>query len=130
MLSCSYVQSHGKLKRQGDALATLYKTKLDGDSGVDASLFEVSATTTFDATKPDYLDQTKIRTSSNGSREKDRIHRLPGQPPHVGFAQYGGYVTTNETAGRALYYYFAEAKSKSKNSLPLLLWLNGGIILL
>uniref|UniRef100_A0A2N9HTT5 Carboxypeptidase n=1 Tax=Fagus sylvatica TaxID=28930 RepID=A0A2N9HTT5_FAGSY len=59
-----------------------------------------------------------------GLKEKDRIERLPGQP-HVNFSQYGGYVTVNNSAGRALYYYFVEAQH-SKDSLPLLLWLTGG----
>ncbi|XP_073027160.1 serine carboxypeptidase-like 40 isoform X2 [Primulina eburnea] len=59
-----------------------------------------------------------------GMKESDRIHRLPGQPD-VKFKQYGGYVTVNQTAGRAFFYYFAEAQNSDK-PLPLLLWLNGG----
>uniref|UniRef100_A0A2N9HPE0 Carboxypeptidase n=1 Tax=Fagus sylvatica TaxID=28930 RepID=A0A2N9HPE0_FAGSY len=62
--------------------------------------------------------------AQEGLKEKDRIERLPGQP-HVNFSQYGGYVTVNNSAGRALYYYFVEAQH-SKDSLPLLLWLTGG----
>lgn len=58
-------------------------------------------------------------------RERDQIKKLPGQPS-VNFRQYGGYVTVNESAGRALYYYFVEA-TKTKNSSPLVLWLNGGM---
>ncbi|WCJ18582.1 serine carboxypeptidase-like 40 [Euphorbia peplus] len=61
----------------------------------------------------------------DGSKEKDRIDRLPGQPP-VNFSQYGGYITVDKSAGRALYYYFVEAQHYPKESLPLLLWLNGG----
>ncbi|XP_020881469.1 putative serine carboxypeptidase-like 53 isoform X2 [Arabidopsis lyrata subsp. lyrata] len=57
-------------------------------------------------------------------RERDRIENLPGQPS-VSFTQYGGYVTVNESAGRSLYYYFVEA-TKTKESSPLVLWLNGG----
>ncbi|KAL9402979.1 hypothetical protein Peur_006828 [Populus x canadensis] len=38
---------------------------------------------------------------------------------------YGGYVTVDKSAGRALYYYSVEALH-SKESSPLLLWLNGG----
>uniref|UniRef100_A0A2K1Z9L9 Uncharacterized protein n=1 Tax=Populus trichocarpa TaxID=3694 RepID=A0A2K1Z9L9_POPTR len=38
---------------------------------------------------------------------------------------YGGYVTVDKSAGRALYYYSVEAQH-SKESSPLLLWLNGG----
>ncbi|KAI9116639.1 hypothetical protein K1719_012297 [Acacia pycnantha] len=59
-----------------------------------------------------------------GLKEKDRIEKLPGQPP-ARFSQYGGYVTVNEEAGRAFYYYFTEAFDDQQN-LPLVLWLNGG----
>ncbi|XP_041995852.1 serine carboxypeptidase-like 40 isoform X2 [Salvia splendens] len=62
--------------------------------------------------------------SQEGLKENDLIKGLPGQPP-VRFKQYGGYVTVNQTAGRAFYYYLAEAQI-SANSSPLLLWLNGG----
>ncbi|KAF6147193.1 hypothetical protein GIB67_025465 [Kingdonia uniflora] len=55
-------------------------------------------------------------------KEKDRIVKLPGEP-NVTFTQYGGYVTVNEEAGRALYYYFVESEH-SKDIKPLLLWLN------
>ncbi|KNA12226.1 hypothetical protein SOVF_127870 [Spinacia oleracea] len=62
-------------------------------------------------------------------KERDRIVKLPGQPP-VNFSQYGGYVTIDTKAGKAFYYYFVEAPitttNKNNNSLPLLLWLNGG----
>ena len=54
----------------------------------------------------------------------DRVVGLPGQPP-VGFAQYAGYVTVNETHGRALFYWFFEATA-SPDKKPLVLWLNGG----
>lgn len=36
-----------------------------------------------------------------------------------------GYVTVNESAGRTLFYAFAESK-EDKQSKPLVLWLNGG----
>jgi serine carboxypeptidase-like clade II len=54
----------------------------------------------------------------------DRVERLPGQPP-VGFAQYAGYVTVNETHGRALFYWFLEATANA-NKKSLVLWLNDG----
>ncbi|KAF5771636.1 putative carboxypeptidase D [Helianthus annuus] len=54
----------------------------------------------------------------------DRVLGLPGQPP-VSFSQYAGYVTVNESHGRALFYWFFEA-TKSPKKKPLLLWLNGG----
>ncbi|XP_014494536.1 serine carboxypeptidase-like 40 [Vigna radiata var. radiata] len=65
-----------------------------------------------------------IVDSQKGLKENDRIGRLPGQP-QVSFSQYGGYVTVDKVAGRAFYYYFVEAQ-RSKHTLPLLLWLNGG----
>ncbi|CAH9090890.1 unnamed protein product [Cuscuta europaea] len=54
----------------------------------------------------------------------DRIVSLPGQP-EVSFAQYSGYVTVEETAGRALFYWLTEAQTRP-GSRPLLVWLNGG----
>lgn len=74
------------------------------------------------------LKPSSLRSVANQEelRERDLIRRLPGQPP-VSFDQYGGYVTVNESAGRSFFYYFVEASnSKSKDSSPLLLWLNGG----
>jgi len=44
-------------------------------------------------------------------QEADRVHGLPGQPP-VKFKQYAGYITVNETHGRALFYWFFEATHK------------------
>ncbi|CAI0394710.1 unnamed protein product, partial [Linum tenue] len=49
--------------------------------------------------------------------------RNPGYA--TGFAQYSGYVTVNEKAGRALFYWFFEAV-EDPESKPLILWLNGG----
>ncbi|KAK8303820.1 hypothetical protein V6Z11_D04G177600 [Gossypium hirsutum] len=57
-------------------------------------------------------------------QEADRVVELPGQPA-VEFKQYAGYVTVNESHGRALFYWFFEATSKPEKK-PLLLWLNGG----
>ncbi|OMO71556.1 Peptidase S10, serine carboxypeptidase [Corchorus capsularis] len=60
-------------------------------------------------------------------RERDRIIRLPGQPPKVKFSQYSGYITVDQKAGRALFYWLMEVPVKSKPaSQPLVLWLNGG----
>ncbi|WVZ50420.1 hypothetical protein U9M48_001673 [Paspalum notatum var. saurae] len=60
----------------------------------------------------------------------DRILGLPGQPPNgVAFDMYGGYVTVDDQAGRALYYWFLEADrgaGADPDTAPLLLWLNGG----
>ncbi|GLJ42536.1 hypothetical protein SUGI_0881920 [Cryptomeria japonica] len=57
--------------------------------------------------------------------ESDLIEKLPGQREKVSFKQYGGYITTNEEHGRALYYYFVEAQT-NVTSRPLALWFNGG----
>lgn len=57
-------------------------------------------------------------------QEADRVVRLPGQP-EVDFSHYSGYVTVNETHGRALFYWFFEAKHNPDRK-PLILWLNGG----
>lgn len=54
----------------------------------------------------------------------DLVVQLPGQP-RVHFKQYAGYITVNETHGRALFYWFFEATEKPEKK-PLLLWLNGG----
>ncbi|KAH9323556.1 hypothetical protein KI387_018195, partial [Taxus chinensis] len=59
-----------------------------------------------------------------GAKEADRVVNLPGQPP-VEFAQYSGYVTVNETHGKALFYWFFEA-ARNPSKKPLVLWLNGG----
>ncbi|KAL6954240.1 Serine carboxypeptidase-like 34, partial [Sarracenia purpurea var. burkii] len=56
-------------------------------------------------------------------QEADRVVKLPGQPP-VSFQQFAGYVTVNETHGRALFYWFFEA-TREPEAKPLLLWLNG-----
>ncbi|XP_013626290.1 PREDICTED: putative serine carboxypeptidase-like 23 isoform X1 [Brassica oleracea var. oleracea] len=62
-------------------------------------------------------------TSSTREQEEDRIKELPGQPK-VGFSQFSGYVTVNESHGRSLFYWLTESSSSPKNK-PLLLWLNG-----
>lgn len=59
-------------------------------------------------------------------READRIVRLPGQPDDgVDFPMYSGYVTVDEGAGRALFYWLQEAAAEAQPA-PLVLWLNGG----
>ncbi|KAL3621175.1 hypothetical protein CASFOL_036087 [Castilleja foliolosa] len=59
-----------------------------------------------------------------GRKIADKIDKLLGQPD-VKFNQYSGYVTVDPEAGRALFYYFAEAPNDSSTK-PLVLWLNGG----
>ncbi|KAL6560472.1 hypothetical protein OROGR_004031 [Orobanche gracilis] len=74
----------------------------------------------------DLSDWKNIIYSQKRLKDNDLIKRLPGQPK-VDFKQYSGYVTVNQTQGRALFYYLAEADQDSaNNTLPLLLWLNGG----
>ncbi|KAI4299331.1 hypothetical protein L6164_032800 [Bauhinia variegata] len=64
--------------------------------------------------------ERKLSAGGNG----DLVTDLPGQP-HADFKHYAGYVTVNETNGRALFYWFYEAMSKPDEK-PLVLWLNGG----
>ncbi|CAL9004241.1 unnamed protein product [Prunus brigantina] len=111
ILSCFIAQILGN--KQSQALAQLYKSKLKEGAGIDTSQFEAIL----------HANGAKIHPQE-GLKEKDRIDSLPGQP-HVNFSQYGGYVTVDKEAGRALFYYFVEAE-KTKDSSRLLLWLNGG----
>eukprot|EP01018_Ginkgo_biloba_P039223 Gb_22911 [translate_table: standard] len=59
-----------------------------------------------------------------GAPREHLVTNLPGQPA-VPFKQYAGYVTVDEQAGTALFYYFVEGE-KNASSMPLTLWLNGG----
>nr|XP_023876154.1 serine carboxypeptidase-like 40 isoform X1 [Quercus suber]XP_023876155.1 serine carboxypeptidase-like 40 isoform X2 [Quercus suber] len=112
ILSCSVSQTHEKM--QGQTLGYLHNYTLKKSFGFDTSFLEAV----------DNFNETSSVHPQEGLKEKDRIDRLPGQT-QVNFSQYGGYVTVDKSAGRALYYYFVEAQH-SKDSLPLLLWLNGG----
>ncbi|KAK7853235.1 serine carboxypeptidase-like 40 [Quercus suber] len=112
ILSCSVSQTHEKM--QGQTLGYLHNYTLKKSFGFDTCFLEAV----------DNFNETSSVHPQEGLKEKDRIDRLPGQT-QVNFSQYGGYVTVDKSAGRALYYYFVEAQH-SKDSLPLLLWLNGG----
>ncbi|KAH7515752.1 hypothetical protein FEM48_Zijuj10G0059600 [Ziziphus jujuba var. spinosa] len=57
--------------------------------------------------------------------KSDKIISLPGQPDHVSFQQFSGYVMVDEKQHRALFYYFVEAEEHPASS-PLVLWLAGG----
>lgn len=57
-------------------------------------------------------------------QEADLVEGIPGQPP-VTFRQYAGYVTIDESHGKALFYWFFEATQRPQEK-PVLLWLNGG----
>ncbi|KAA3462155.1 serine carboxypeptidase-like 40 [Gossypium australe] len=109
--SCMVAPSRGK--KQTEALGHLYEIKMKGSHVLNKSPFKAIH----------HINKSRIHGQEE-MKEKDRIPKLPGQP-HVRFSQYGGYVTVDKKAGRALYYYFVEAQH-SKESLPLLLWLNGG----
>ncbi|KAG2620288.1 hypothetical protein PVAP13_3NG166400 [Panicum virgatum] len=64
------------------------------------------------------------RAAAASSMAADRIDRLPGQPA-VDFPMYSGYVTVDEVAGRALFYWLQEVPPEAQPA-PLVLWLNGG----
>lgn len=69
-----------------------------------------------------------VTSSSDDAKEqkmKDKIISLPGQPPHLNFSQFSGYVTVDSAAGRALFYWLTKSPSPSETK-PLVLWLNGG----
>ncbi|XP_022145073.1 serine carboxypeptidase-like 34 [Momordica charantia] len=71
-----------------------------------------------------FLDALALGHDEVARQEADRVVGLPGQPA-VKFKQYAGYVTVNESHGRALFYWFFEAIGDPQQK-PLLLWLNGG----
>ncbi|CAA0816584.1 Serine carboxypeptidase-like 40 [Striga hermonthica] len=116
LISSCFV-ARGNAKKQIEALSRIYREKMKSDGGeIDRSHFHVDK----------FRDANfEVETAEQGQKEKDVIGRLPGQPAGSNVSHYGGYVTVNKKAGRALYYYFVEARS-SHNTLPLLLWLNGG----
>ncbi|KAJ4974812.1 hypothetical protein NE237_007986 [Protea cynaroides] len=66
----------------------------------------------------------KVGREEEEEAEADRITELPGQPK-VSFQHYSGYVTVNQVAGRALFYWFTESVHHP-DSKPLVIWLNGG----
>ena len=112
-LSC-FIWKINARNRQAQALDNLYRAKRSANSAIDISLFE----------PPLYVSKPSAILPQKDLKNSDKIGRLPGQP-NVSIDQYGGYITVNEAAGRAFYYYFVEVESFNK-SLPLLLWLNGG----
>nr|GMD38621.1 serine carboxypeptidase-like 27 [Ipomoea batatas] len=66
-------------------------------------------------------------SKTTSDQERDRITYLPGQPLNTEFSQFSGYVTVNEAAGRALFYWLTESPaSQDPVEKPLVLWLNGG----
>lgn len=103
--------------RQGDAL-----NKLVFDA---FRLKRTAVGSSSSFTTPRISDLRSRKYSQQGLKEKDRIEYLPGQPEGVDFDEYAGYVTVDQRAGRALFYYFVQAVG-DPSSKPLLLWLNGG----
>ncbi|RYR59544.1 hypothetical protein Ahy_A05g025443 [Arachis hypogaea] len=67
--------------------------------------------------------QPSVDYNDNNNNNGD-VRGLPGQPA-VDFEHYAGYVTVNETNGRALFCWFFEAITNPDDK-PLVLWLNGG----
>ncbi|KAG2638800.1 hypothetical protein PVAP13_2NG640100 [Panicum virgatum] len=109
--------------RQGD-----YLNRLRGSPASARQSWQVeSSLAVAPASSPTARAQRHAAPVVAGHKEDDRVDRLPGQPDGVDFAQYAGYVTVDAAAGRALFYYLAEAAGNvSAASRPLLLWLNGG----
>lgn len=113
--TCFIHETHGN--KQLHSLVRFYKAKMSKHSAI-------NTTSHFEPIQ--YLHKPATFIDHGAQKENDKIKKLPGQP-YVKFDQYGGYVTINESAGRAFYYYFVEAENPKKSStLPLLLWLNGG----
>lgn len=108
-----------RLRRQGDVLSELFPRAGRPARHV---FFVEEAEGTSDAAA---VELPELQSQS-GTKEGDRIKELPGQPVGVDFKQYGGYVTVDGGAGRALFYYLAEAAGGDSSSRPLLLWFNGG----
>ncbi|KAJ3680274.1 hypothetical protein LUZ60_016552 [Juncus effusus] len=71
-----------------------------------------------------FITSFELSPEIKKQQEADCVIHLPGQPD-VNFEQYAGYVTVNQSHGRALFYWFFEATHDVENK-PLLLWLNGG----
>lgn len=70
--------------------------------------------------------ERKNKPDQWSSAMEDLVTNMPGQPS-VTFRHYAGYVNVNEKNERALFYWFFEAMT-SPDQMPLLLWLNGGMI--
>ena len=70
-----------------------------------------------------------LASSVAAAPASQQITSLPGLPA-AEFAkltpQYSGYVTVDQTAGRALFYWFATAQTSKPTEAPLIVWLQGG----
>ena len=70
-----------------------------------------------------------LASSVAAAPASQQITSLPGLPA-AEFAkltpQYSGYVTVDQTAGRALFYWFATAQTSKPTEAQLIVWLQGG----
>ncbi|CAA7405911.1 unnamed protein product [Spirodela intermedia] len=107
-----------RLRRQGDVLSEFFPRA--GRPARPVLFVEQEKETAIAAVESPELQ------SQSGTKDGDRIKELPGQPVGIDFKQYGGYVIVDGGAGRALFYYLAEAAGGDPSSRPLLLWFNGG----
>lgn len=116
---------HGE--NEGERLLSMVRSKADWSNKIYDVRLHVDSTREL---TEDNID-TVYFNKQDGLKEADKIARLPGQPNGVDFEQYAGYVMVDPQAGRALFYYFAEAPKKPSGDInkPLVLWLNGGIML-
>lgn len=71
------------------------------------------------------LIEQKTSVKKAAPEDLNLIESLPGAPP-VPFSMRSGYITVDEKAGRAIFFWFVEADVKDPSSAPLTLWLNGG----
>ncbi|KAL5995230.1 calponin [Asimina triloba] len=125
LLLCNILPLTADARRQGDALTKFLQAKK-------ANNFQQQLAKDLNSEVIDHQPHSNdiVIPQLQGSKDRDKITRLPGQPDvkNMDFAQYGGYVTVDQDAGRALFYYFAEVvgSQHTTNNKPLLLWLNGG----
>lgn len=68
--------------------------------------------------------QCSLLQQQDSACQDYRIRELPGWG-QVDFGLYGGYITVDAGAGRALYFIMAESLRDSAAD-PLVVWLNGG----
>jgi len=118
LLVAAVAPSH-QLTSQGDKLRSWLKATRYGNHTIQTIQWDSDSATVSFKNDSEYLTE-------GGSQEADYLPQgLPGQPAGFNFRQYSGYVTVDAKAGRALFYYFAEA-TQNPSEKPLVLWLNGG----
>jgi len=61
----------------------------------------------------------------NADITADKVNGIPNYDGEINFDQYAGYITVDESHGRALFYWFVESQNSPSND-PVVLWLNGG----